>query len=208
MRMTLLAVTTALCVSTSAFAADEKGPKPTPVSTDISVAPAGEYVVEKSHASILFKVNHMGFADYTMRFNDFDATINLNPTAPEKSTVSATIKPASLDSNNPKLTEHTAGTDFFNVAKYPTITFTSTKIEKTDANHGKIYGDMTMLGVTKPVVLDATFNAGGQHSFFKKYDIGFNATTTIKRSDFGMSFGIGMVGDNVDVEINAEFVQK
>ncbi len=218
----LLLVSTAAALALTAqagFAADEKkpaapakteaaAPKAPTVSTDIATAPAGEYALEKNHASIVFKVRHMGFADYLMRFNEFDATITLDPKAPEKSSVSATINPASLDSNNPKMTEHTASKDFFNVPAFPTITFKSTKIEKTGANTGKITGDLTLLGVTKPIVLDATFIGGGDHMMMKKYDIGFKALTTVKRSEFGMNYGAGMVGDDVAVEINAEFVQK
>ena len=218
MRRTLLA-TAAILAFSPAFAAEEKKPAaagkteaaapaaPT-VSSDISLAPAGEYVLEKSHASIAFKARHMGFADYLMRFNDFDATVMLDPKAPEKSSVTASIKPASLDSNNPKMTEHTSNKDFFNVAAFPTISFVSKKIEKTGANTGKITGDLTMLGVVKPVVLDATFIGGGEHMMMKKYDIGFKATTTIKRSEFGMVYGIPMVSDDISVEINAEFVQN
>lgn len=215
----LLLATAAVLAFSPAFAAEEKktpepaktesaAPEAPAVSTDIALAPAGTYVLEKNHASIAFKVRHMGFADYLMRFNEFDATIILNPKAPEKSSVRATITPASLDSNNAKLTEHTSGKDFFNVMTFPTISFTSTKIEKTGANTGKIRGDLTMLGVTKPVVLDTTFIGGGKHMMMQKYDIGFKATTTIKRSDFGMSYGIPMVSDEVNVEINAEFVQQ
>lgn len=215
----LLFATAAILAFSPAFAAEEKTPaapakaeaakaEAPSVSTDIATAPAGEYVLEKNHASIAFKVRHMGFADYLMRFNDFDATIKLDPAAPEKSSVSATISPASLDANNAKLTEHVSGKDFFNVATFPTVTFASTKIEKTGANTGKIMGNLTLLGVVKPVVLDATFIGGGKHMMFQKHDIGFKATTTIKRSDFGMNYGLGMVGDDVAVEINAEFVQK
>lgn len=215
----ILLTTAAILAFSPAFAAEEKKPAapakteaaapaaPT-VSSDISLAPAGEYVLEKNHASISFKARHMGFADYLMRFNDFDATIALDPKAPEKSSVTATIKPASLDSNNPKMTEHTSGKDFFNVPTFPTITFKSTKIEKTGATTGKITGDLTMLGVTKPIVLDTTFIGGGEHMMMKKYDIGFKATTTIKRSEFGMGYGIPMVSDDVAVEINAEFIQN
>ena len=194
--------------SAPASPAKAEAPAAPTVSTDIATAPAGTYGLEKSHASIGFKVRHMGFADYAMRFNDFDATIVLDPKAPEKSSVKATIKPASLDSNNAKLTEHTSGADFFNVAKFADITFASTKIEKTGANTGKIYGDLTLLGVTKPVVLNATFVGGGEHTMMKKYDIGFNATTTIKRSEFGMNYGIPMVSDEVTVDINAEFIKQ
>ncbi len=177
------------------------------VTTDIAKAPAGTYELEKGHASITFKAMHLGYAHYAMRFNDFDATLNLDPTAPEKSTLNVTIIPASLDSHNQQLTQHTSGKDFFDIEKYPTITFTSTRIEKTSANTGKITGDLTMHGVTKPIVLDATFNGGGQHPMMKKYDIGFSATTSVKRSDFGMGYGIDMVSDVIPVEIEAEFVQ-
>ncbi|MFZ4541743.1 MAG: YceI family protein [Rickettsiales bacterium] len=207
MRQLLFATATILAFQ-PAFAEDKHPTTEPQVTTDIAKAPAGNYVVEKTHASIAFKVRHMGFADYAMRFNDFDATITLDPKAPEKSSVKATINPASLDSNNPKLTEHTSGKDFFNVATFPTMTFTSTKIEKTGPTTGKIYGDLNLLGTVKPIVLDATFIGGGEHTFFKKYDIGFNAKTTIKRSEFGMSYGLPMVSDEVAVEINAEFVQQ
>jgi polyisoprenoid-binding protein YceI len=204
MRPTRYALFAALMLSAApVFAADAP-----PVSNDIAKAPAGTYELEKSHASITFKAMHMGFANYTMRFNDFDATIDLNPTAPEKSKINVTIRPNSLDSNNAKLTEHTDGKDFFNVAQHPTITFTSTKIEKTSATKGKIHGNLTLLGVTKPIVIDAVFNNGGQHVFFKKYALGFSGTTTIKRSDFGMSYGIPSVSDEVHVAIETEFLQK
>ena len=203
MRSPVIAFTAAALLASSAFA--QEAPV---MSTDIAKAPAGQYVLEKSHASITFKAMHMGLANYTMRFNDFDATIDLDPAAPEKSKLNVTIKPASLDANNPKMTAHTDNEDFFNVAKFPTITFVSTKIEKLTPTTGKIHGDMTMLGVTKPVVLDTTFNNGGAHPFFKKYALGFSATTTIKRSDFGMKHGIPMVGDDIPVAIEVEFIQK
>lgn len=199
----IFALLPALMLSTAVYAADASA-----VSNDITKAPAGTYVLEKTHASITFKVMHLGFANYTMRFNDFDATIDLNAKEPEKSSLKVTIAPASLDANNPKMTEHTNNADFFNVAKYPTITFTSTKIEKTSANKGKIYGDLTMLGVTKPVVLDAVFNGGGEHPFMKKYALGFSATTAITRSEFGMSYGIPNVGDTVQVAIETEFLKQ
>jgi polyisoprenoid-binding protein YceI len=225
-RIIPLVVSSAILATSPAFAADDKAtvaaapvpmkaapaaaeaPKAPTVSTDIATAPAGNYVLEKSHASITFKVRHMGFADYVMRFNDFDAAIALDPKIPEKSSVKATINAASLDANNPKLTEHVSTKDFLNVPTFPTITFTSTKIEKTGLNTGKIYGDLNLLGVVKPIVLDTTFIGGGEHMMMKKYDIGFKATTTLKRSEFGMNYGIGMVGDEVAVEINAEFIQQ
>ena len=199
----VFALIPALMLSTAAIAHAMEAPA---MNSDITQAPAGQYELEKSHASIVFKVMHMGLANYTMRFNDFDATIDLDAKAPEKSKLNVTIKPASLDSNDQKLTAHTSNKDFFEVAKYPTITFTSTKIEKTSDTKGKIHGDLTMHGVTKPIVLDATFNNGMQHPHFKKYALGFSATTTIKRSEFGMGYGVPMVGDDVSVAIETEFL--
>lgn len=193
----------ALLLSTAAFAAEGTGP-----TTDITKAPAGTYTLEKTHASITFKVLHMGFSNYTMRFNDFDSTITLDPANIEKSTVTTTIKPASIDTNNEKFHEHVKGTDFLNVAKYPSIEFKSTKVEKTTPTTGKVFGDLTILGVTKPVVLNAKFIGGGDHPMAKKYDIGFNATTTFKRSDFGINYGQGMIGDDVQVTIDAEYLKQ
>lgn len=201
--MRLIHLLPALLLSATASAALAQA-----VTKDISQAPAGTYVVEKSHASITFKAMHLGYANYVMRFNDFDATIQLDPKAPEKSMLEVTIFPASLDSHNQQLTQHTSSKDFFDIEKFPLITFKSTSIEKTGANTGKITGDLTMRGVTKPIVLDAVFNGGGAHPMIKKYDIGFSATTTVKRSDFGVSYGTDMVSDLIPVSIEAEFIQK
>lgn len=203
MRLFTTSLLAATLLTSAALAADAPA-----FSSDISKAPAGQYALEKTHASITFKAMHMGLANYTMRFNTFDANITLDPAKPEASKLSVTIDPSSLDSNNAKMTAHTNNADFFDVAKHQSITFTSTKIEKTGANTGKVHGDLTLLGVTKPIVLDATFNNGGAHPFFKKYALGFSATTTIKRSDFGMGYGIPMVADDIPVAIETEFVQK
>jgi len=203
MRRILLTTTSTVLLATAAFAADTPGPLTTP----LAQAPAGAYALEKSHASITFKVMHMGLAAYTMRFNDFDAALKLDPAKPEASSVKVTIDPKSFDSNNPKMTAHATNADFLDVAKYPAITFVSTKVEKLSDKTGKVYGDLTLHGVTKPLVLDATFNGGGAHPFFKKHALGFSATTTIKRSDFGISYGIPMVADDVQVLIEAEFLQ-
>jgi polyisoprenoid-binding protein YceI len=206
MRLTALALTASLLASTAAFAADM--PAYTPPSKDIATAPSGTYEVDKNHGSITFKVMHMGFANYTMRFNDFDASITLDSAKPENSSVTATIIPASLDSHNQQLTQHTSSKEFFDIEQYPTISFASTKIEKTDSTHGKIYGNLTMHGVTKPVVLDTIFNGAGANFMSKTPTIGFSATTTVTRSEFGMGGFVPMVGDQVSVMIETEFAKK
>lgn len=203
MRRFMLTTTATMLLASCALAAEIMGPLTAP----LAEAPAGTYELEKSHASITFTVMHMGLANYTMRFDDFDAKVNLDPAKPEASKLDVTIRPASLDSNNPKMTEHANNSDFFDVEKYPAITFTSTSIEKTGEKTGKITGNLTLHGVTKPVVLDAIYNGGGAHPMMKKHALGFSATTTIKRSEFGMGYGVPMVADDVHARIEVEFLK-
>jgi polyisoprenoid-binding protein YceI len=110
--------------------------------------------------------------------------------------------------NDEKWDTHLKSPDFFNVEKFPTMTFKSTKIEKTGEKTGKITGDLTLLGVTKPVTLDVTFNNAAKHPMADEYHAGFTAEGTIKRSAFGMNFGVPMVGDDVKIHINVEAVRE
>jgi polyisoprenoid-binding protein YceI len=176
--------------------------------------PAGDYKLDKSHASLSFTVNHLGFSHYTARFTDFDASLKFDPTNPSASGIEATIDPTSLDLPAPPAgfkTELT-GKAWLDTAQYPAITFRSTKVEVTGANTAKITGDFTLHGVTKPVMLEATFNGGyAGHPMDPQARIGFSAHGVFKRSDFGMGFGVPAPGttmgvsDEVDVSIEAEF---
>jgi polyisoprenoid-binding protein YceI len=176
--------------------------------------PAGDYTLDKSHASLSFTVNHLGFSHYTARFADFDAKLKFDPANPTASTIEATIDPRSLDLPTPPAgfkTELT-GPQWLDAAKYPTITFRSTKVEVTGANTAKITGDFTLHGVTKPVVLEATFNGGyAGHPMDPHARIGFSARGVFKRADFGIGFGVPAAGstmgvsDQVDVTIETEF---
>ena len=176
--------------------------------------PAGDYKLDKSHASLVFKVNHLGFSHYTARFSDFDAKLKFDPANPSASSVEATIDPKSLTLPNPPagFKDELTGKAWFDTAQYPTITFRSTKVEVTGANTAKVTGDFTLHGVTKPVVLDATFNGGyAGHPMDPHARIGFSAKGTFNRSEFGMGFGVPApgttmgVGDAVEVTIEAEF---
>ncbi|MBW7912062.1 MAG: polyisoprenoid-binding protein [Alphaproteobacteria bacterium] len=177
--------------------------------------PAGVYTIDKYHASLTWKVMHAGLSNYTARFKSFDADITFDPADITKSKVSAKIDPASLETDFVPTAEKDFNKNlvtqeqWFNAGKYPDITFTSTKIEVTGDNTGKIHGDLTFLGVTKPVVLDATFNgAYALQPFSKKPAMGFSATTSLSRSDFGMSTYVPMIGDKVEIAIEAEFAKK
>lgn len=180
----------------------------------ITELPAGLYEVDKTHASITWKVMHLGLAKYTARFNTFNSAVILDPAAVENSTVTVDISPMSIETDYPNPEKEdfdkklATGEDWFNVGTYPDIKFVSKSIEKTGENTANISGDLTFLGVTKPVTLDATLNgAMASHPFTKKGAFGISAHTTIKRSDWGMKGGLPHVGDEVEVMIEAEYFQ-
>jgi polyisoprenoid-binding protein YceI len=186
-----------------AFAEDAAPPaKP---SLDVSKASKGAYTVDKSHAFILFSVSHLGYSMYHGRFNGFDAQLNFDPAAPEKSTLDVAIDMSSADSNNPKMLEQYKSDKFFNVVKYPTATFKATKVTKMGQDSGKIVGDLSMMGVTKPVTLDVKFHGYGIGPFSKQETLGFSATGVIKRSEWGITAFLPMIGDDVRIDIEAEF---
>ena len=176
--------------------------------------PAGDYTLDKAHANLEFKVNHLGFSHYTARFADFDAKLKFDPAHPEASTVEATIDPRSLTLPTPPAGFHDelTGKAWLDAAQFPAITFRSTKVEVTGANTAKVTGDFTLHGVTKPVVLDVTFNGGYPGFAMDPHArIGFSAKGTFNRSDFGIAFGIPAKGttmgvsDAVDFSLDAEF---
>ncbi len=108
----------------------------------------------------------------------------------------------------PKFDAHLKSPDLFDTARFPTATFKSTAIEVTGPSTGKISGELSLRGVTRPVVLDAVFNGAGVHPMNKKYIAGFNATTKLKRSDFGLTYALPVVGDEVTLTISAEFIRQ
>ncbi len=167
---------------------------------------AGSYSLDKAHAAITFVVNHLGFSDFFGRFDSFDATLTYDPANPEATGLEVMVDPASVNTNVPALDDHMRNEDFFHVEEYPEVTFTATEVSLIDDRSGTITGDLTILGETRPVQLEVTFNGAGVHPFNKKYVMGFNATTTIKRSDFGMDGYVPAIGDEVTLMIAAEFI--
>lgn len=169
--------------------------------------PAGQYQLDPTHASILFRVNHMGFADFYGRFDRFDASIDWDPAAPEAARLSVSVDPASVNTNVEALDEHMASDDLFDAANHPEIRFTATGITITGDSSGTLTGDLTMLGETRPVTLDVTFQGAGTHPMSGLYTIGFSAETEIMRSDWGLTEWSPFVGDAVTLLITAEFNQ-
>jgi len=171
---------------------------------------ATRYEVDDQHTSVTFAVRHL-FTEVEGRFRTFDGEIVFDPAAPEQTTIKGTIDAASIDTNVQKRDEHLRSADFFDVAKYPKIAFVSTGVTDIDkaTNKGRILGNLTMHGVTKPVVLDAQF-LGQATDPWGNRKAGFAATTTVNRKDFGLGWnkalesGGLLVGDEVTIRINVE----
>jgi polyisoprenoid-binding protein YceI len=172
---------------------------------DLAKAEAGRYAIDKSHAKIVFAIDHLGFSTYYGFFTDLEGNLQLDPAAPAKSGLTVTINVANVVTTDRTLDAKLKSDTFFDVGKFPKATFKSTSIEVTGDGTGKLTGDLTLHGVTKPVVLDVTFNGGGTPPMTQLYVVGFNATTTLKRSDFGVTNFIPFVGDEVKLLISCEF---
>jgi polyisoprenoid-binding protein YceI len=180
--------------------------------------PAGLYHMDKAHTSVTFRVSHMGFSHYTARFGRVDGRLQFDPTRPTAMRVEATIDAASLDPTAPPagFRQQLLGKGWLEAAKFPQIRFQSTKVELTGPHAAKVTGALTLHGVTKPVVLQVTYNGGYPPSSFDPGGarIGFSAHGVLKRSAFGISQGIPAPGsnlgvsDDVDIVIETEFSSK
>ena len=209
-------ITGAACAAlliTAALRADAQGTIK-PVATPV---PASTYTVDKAHASLIFRVSHLGFSNWTGRFANWDAKLTLDPKNPEKSHVEATIDPNSLSSDHPPkgFLEELRGVQFLNAPKFPQMTFKSTKMTMTGPNTADVTGNFGMHGITKPVTLHVTFNGGWAKMQLDPGGAraGFSADGSLNRSDFGIANGLPPkgttmgVGDLVTFHIEAEFSQ-
>jgi polyisoprenoid-binding protein YceI len=195
-----------------ALAAEASGSPPTPPP---ALPPAGEYQLDNSHASLVLRANHMGFSTYTTRFSRFDAQLTFDPSNIAASTVVTTIEAASFEMDHaPQMClDIMKGPQMLDTAKFPQIVFRSQKVRLTGAKSMQITGTLTLHGVTRPMVLEATYNGGytGMPDRDPHARVGFSAHGAFKRSDFGIAFGIPApgttigVGDTIDFSIEAEF---
>ncbi len=166
-------------------------------------AAAGDYKIDPNHTMVLASWNHMGYSNPSANFRGATGTIHYDEAAPEKSTVEVVIPIDQIDTFVPKLDEHLKSADFFDAQKYPTATFKSTKVTMKDG-HLKVLGNLTLHGVTKPVTLKAKLNKVGIAEMMKVPAIGFDASTTISRTAFGISQGVPMIGDEIELRITTE----
>ena len=172
--------------------------------------PAGHYVLDPRHSTLIARVKHMNVSLYTMRFDTIAASFDYNPDRPEATRLEASVDPASLDVDNPKTTAEFTE-EFLKVSQFPKATFVSTSAQATGPGHGTITGDLTLMGVTKPVTFDVTLIGEGHEVMpwpAGRRAAGFEATTTFKRSDFGSTFLDNLVGDEITLQIEAEFEHK
>lgn len=179
------------------------------------MAPAGEYHLDKAHASLVLRVNHLGFSTYTTRFSRFDAELTFDPSNIAAAKVRATIDTASfeMDAAPQACLDIVKGPQLLDTTKFPQIVFQSDRVRMTGAKSMQILGTLTLHGVARPVALTATFNGGypGMPKMDPHARVGFSAHGSFKRSDFGMGFGVPAagttmgVGDLIDFSIEAEF---
>jgi polyisoprenoid-binding protein YceI len=162
------------------------------------------YKLDPGHTMVLFSWSHFGFSNPVADIGLGDGTLVFDQQDPSKSSVEVTLPLSNLDTHVPALDKHLKEPDFFNADKYPTITFKSTSVQLLSGKHYKVTGDLTVHGVTKPVVLNATLNNVGPHPMTGAQAIGFNATGTLKRSDFGLGAYVPKVSDEIQLTITTE----
>ncbi|WP_343594493.1 YceI family protein [Acinetobacter sp.] len=174
------------------------------VASSFTMAAPVAYKIDPTHTQTVFSWNHFGFSTPSANFTDIQGVINVDNAKPSASSVDVTIPVSSVNTSVTALDKEFQTADWFDTAKYPNITFKSTKVETKDKKHFKITGNLTVKGITKPVVLDAVLNKQGIHPMTKSPAVGFNATTSFSRSEFGIANYVPNVGDKITVNITAE----
>jgi polyisoprenoid-binding protein YceI len=168
----------------------------------------GQYSLDPAHAALLFKIDHLQLSTYVGRFNSFDASLDFDPEDLGATRLSGIVEMDSLDTNDSELEDTIKGPDWFNVAQFPQATFSTVSVDVLDDSRFLFTGDLTFRGITAPVQMTGTFNGGADNILTGKYTLGFTATGSFKRSDYGMDSFAGIIGDQVDLEIFAEFLQN
>jgi len=172
-----------------------------------AAAPAGNYKVDPAHSGAFFEIGHMGgISRFMARFNDISGDLVVD--APEKSKINVTIKTDSVDTNHEGLDKHLKSPDFFNAVQFPTLSFVSTGVKLDGKGEGSVAGNLTLHGVTKPVTLKLR-HVGSGKGMKGEQRVGYVATGTIKRTEFGMNYGVpGAATDEVDLRIGIEAIKQ
>ena len=162
------------------------------------------YKLDPSHTNVLFTWNHLGFSNPSGFAALGGGTLVFDEKDPSKSSIDVTLPVSGFDTHVGKLNDEFQTEEFFDAGKFPTATFKSTSVQAIGGGNFKVTGDLTVHGVTKSVVLDATLNKVGPHPMTKAQAIGFDATGTLKRSDFGVGAYVPKVSDEIKIRITTE----
>ncbi|GEP11329.1 YceI family protein [Methylobacterium gnaphalii] len=179
-----------------------------PATRDPAQIPAGHYAVDAGHTQVGWRVSHMGFSNYAGSFSEVSGTLELQPKDPAAAKLSVKIPVASVATTSEKLTGELKGDKWLDAAKYPDMTFVSTKVVPVGQDKAKVTGDLTLHGVTKPVTLDVTLVGAGTNPLSKKVNVGFEATGTLKRSEFGVKTYLPLIGDDLHLVIAGAFERQ
>ncbi len=174
---------------------------------DLTSAPAGKYTLDKNHGYITFSYSHLGFSTPHVGFDAFDVALDLDTENVASSTVEVMIDATSINSRVAEFDDHLKSADFFDTSEYPSISFTSTSIEDLGNDMLNVAGDLTIKGVTKPVVLAMKVNKAAVHPMRRVPTIGVSGETKVSRSEFGLSRAVPAVGDEVTINVTAELLK-
>ena len=207
-----IAAAVAACSKPADPVATAAAPADAAVTAPVEPAPAvaaiaavsGTYQLDPSHTDVLAQWTHFGFSQPSAHFAISEGTLVYDAADVSKSSVQVTLPVTAIDTFVDKLDEHLKSGDFFDVAAFPTATFKSTRVAAAGPNKLTVTGELTLKGITRPVTLDVTLNGAGEHPMLKKQAIGFSATGTIKRSDFGVGAYAPNVSDEVQLRITTE----
>jgi polyisoprenoid-binding protein YceI len=192
----------ALAALVSVPALAQQAPAPNPAQVE-----AGTYKVDPAHTQVTFGVSHMGFTTYYGRFADASGTLDLAKDA-GASRLQIEVPTSTVSTTSDKLNEELKGAQWFDAQKFPEITFQSVKVVRTGPDTAQVTGDLTLHGVTKPVTLAVQFVGAGVNPLDKKYTVGFQATGLIKRSEFGMTTYVPLIGDQVELTLSGAFERQ
>jgi polyisoprenoid-binding protein YceI len=170
-----------------------------------AIAAPETYQLEKTHVDLLFAIDHAGFSQKHGSFRELEGTLVYDAQTPSASHVKVTVKTDSLDTGFAARDTDVKGPKFLDAATFPEMIFESTKVARTGNKRLRIEGELTLHGITKPIVLDAKLNRAAPSPFDKRPTVGFSASGTLKRSDFGIAAYIPLIGDIVTITIDAEF---
>ncbi len=176
--------------------------------TDIAEFKKGEYVLDKDHAALLFKVEHMGFSKFVGRFNQFDAELNFNPDDLDSAFMNAKIDMKSLSIPDEVFANEIMGKSWLDSERFPYASYRTIRVASHSKTTIEFEGELTFLGLTKPVPLFVTFNGAARNMLTQKYTMGFSAVAQFNRSEFGLDKYIPLVGDEIEIEVYAEFQKQ